>query len=65
MDMSKALDSTPHDLLIAKLHVYGFHWMRLRFFIFYLFNPLSGWPFWGPILRWGGGRAKLPTSKTR
>ena len=36
MDLSKAFDSIPHDLLIAKMHVCGFSKSSLVFFYSYL-----------------------------
>ena len=36
MDLSKAFDSIPHDLLIAKVHAYGFSIDAITFFYSYL-----------------------------
>ena len=36
MDLSKAFDSIPHDLLIAKMHAYGFSMNTVTFFYSYL-----------------------------
>ena len=36
MDLSKAFDCIPHDLLIAKMHAYGFDFNTLVFFYSYL-----------------------------
>ena len=36
MDLSKAFDCIPHDLLIAKLHAYGFSQKRVTFIYSYL-----------------------------
>ena len=36
MDLKKALDCIPHDLLIATLHAYGFSEDSLVFFYSYL-----------------------------
>ena len=38
MDLSKAFDCIPHELLIAKMHAYGFEFNTLVFFYFYLKN---------------------------
>ena len=38
MDFSKAFGYIPHDLLIAKLHAYGFSFERLTFLNSYLRN---------------------------
>ena len=36
MDLSKAFDCVPHDLLIAKLHAYGFELTALKYICSYL-----------------------------
>ena len=38
MDLSKAFDCIPHELLIAKMHAYGFDLNSLTFFYSYLKN---------------------------
>ena len=36
MDLSKTFDSLPHDILIAKIHAYGFEMSALRLIYSYL-----------------------------
>ena len=36
LDLSKAFDFIPHDLLIAKMHAYGFSMDAVTFFYSYL-----------------------------
>ena len=38
MDLSKAFDCVPHDLIIAKLDAYGFDMSSLKFILSYLTN---------------------------
>ena len=37
-DLSKAFDSLPHDILIAKIHAYGFEMSTLKLIYSYLIN---------------------------
>ena len=45
MDLSKAFDSIPHDLLIAKMRVYGFSIDTVEFFYSYLKRDVN--TMWG------------------
>ena len=38
MDLSKAFDCVPHDLIIAKLYAYGFDLKSLEYMLSYLTN---------------------------
>ena len=42
MDLSKAFDCNPHDLLIAKLKTYGFD----DYLVHYLYSYLDNWKQW-------------------
>ena len=42
MDLSKAYDCLPHNLLFAKLQAYGFSKERIRLFLSYLTNRTQG-----------------------
>ena len=38
MDLSKAFDSLPHDILIAKIHAFGFEMSALKLIYSYLIS---------------------------
>ena len=38
VELSKAFDSLPHDILIAKIHAYGFEMSALKLICSYLIN---------------------------
>ena len=42
-DLSKAFDCLPHDLIIAKLHAYGFDKRSLRLMHSYLTDKAVSW----------------------
>ena len=50
MDLSKAFDCIPHDLLIAKMHAYGFNIDSLKIFFSYLRKVLLSGVAQGSIL---------------
>ena len=41
MNLSKAFDSLQHDLIIAKLHAYGFDMQALKLIYSYLSNRIQ------------------------
>ena len=42
MDLSKALDCIPHDLLVAKLHAYGLSMDEITFIYSYMKSRKQG-----------------------
>ena len=61
MDLSKAYDSIPHDLLLAKLEAYGFSLESLNLMNSYLTNRLQRVKVNGTYSSWQQVKSVCPT----
>ena len=60
MDLSKAYDCIPHDLLLAKLEAYGFSLERLNLMNSYLTNRLQRVKINGTYSSWQQVKSGVP-----